>query len=122
MAKYRLEWINKGNEFDIPELTIGDVKRSQLSVLDVLREHKDLEGTRQLEKYLSQETGFALLKQILKRVDSSLTDTVIEDSLTFNDLNKLTNVIFEENREMLKQSGVDVKRPRKQPLGTSKTK
>jgi len=122
MAKYRLEWINKGNEFDIPELTIGDVKRSQLSVLDVLREHKDLEGTRQLEKYLSQETGFALLKQILKRVDSSLTDTVIEDSLTFNDLNKLTNVIFEENREMLKQSGVDVKRPQKQPLGTSKTK
>lgn len=122
MATYKLKWIHDGKDFELPELTIGDVKKAQQSVLDVLRENKDLEGTHALERYLSQETGFALLRQILKRVDSSVTDTMIEDNLTFQQLNELTDVLFEKNKQLLKRSGVDVRRPPAQPLDTSKTK
>lgn len=108
-------WMNKGKEFEIPELTIGDIKKSKKDSLELIREYKDIRGDKNLDEYIEQETAFGLVSRILKRIDPTITDTIIDDNLTINNLNNFTSALFDVNREVLKKAGINVENPRNPP-------
>lgn len=120
MDKLEFPFVNNGVPFDLPELTIGDIRKAQQHTLDVLRENLDLRGTSELRQVLSYENSMYLICTILKRVDTGLTDEKIYDSLTPVYMEKMSKVLRERDKEHLAESGVDVTDPREQASKDSK--
>lgn len=115
MKKIRLDWVKNGTEFELPELTVGDIRETKRAILKSLREYKDLSGDKNLNEFLEQESAFELISLVLKRVDPNLDDATIDNHLSLSKLNELTDLLMESNQDIMQRAGVKIDRPHRTP-------
>lgn len=80
--KYKLEFVNSGREFEVPKLSVGQ----ELDILDHLSS-KVKEGDSSYKKNLLEYSHACYLA--LNKVDDDVTEDMILDNMSFDDMTDL---------------------------------
>ena len=102
MVKVSIPGINKGLEFEFPDITPADEEARIKVIITVKREYKDALDLPEVEELAKMEGAYAMMASILKRVDESITPEILK-ALPEKEQVKISNALIKKMEELAEE-------------------